>query len=64
MPQEKYNLLLMQRGGKYGWESMVNPDLQISNLDENAIIGAISYQSRLITLLFIRFTNPSLNESR
>ena len=23
-----------------------------------------NYQSRLITLLFIRFTNPSLNESR
>lgn len=41
MPQEKYNQLLMQRGGKYGWESMFNPDLQISDLDENAIIGAI-----------------------
>lgn len=41
MPQEKYNLLLMQRGGKYGWESMFNSDLQISDLDENAIIRAV-----------------------
>lgn len=41
MPQEKYNLLLMQRRGKYGWESMFNSDLQISDLDENAIIRAV-----------------------
>lgn len=40
MPQEQYNHLLMQRGGKYGWEAMVNPDLKISDLDENAILGA------------------------
>lgn len=41
MPQEQYNHLLMQRGGKYGWEAMVNPDLKISDLDENAILGAV-----------------------
>ncbi len=41
MPQDKYNHLLMQRGGKYSWEAMPNPDLQISDLDENAIIGAV-----------------------
>jgi ATP-dependent DNA helicase RecG len=41
MPQDKYNHLLMQRGGKYSWEAMINPDLQISDLDENAIIGAV-----------------------
>ena len=41
MPQEQYNHLLMQRGGKYGWEAMVNPDLKISDLDENAIFGAV-----------------------
>ena len=37
MPQDKYNHLLMQRGGKYSWEAIPNPDLQISDLDENAI---------------------------
>ena len=41
MSQDKYNHLLMQRGGKYSWEAMPNPDLQISDLDENAIIGAV-----------------------
>lgn len=41
MPQEQYNHLLMQRSGKYGWEAMVNPDLKISDLDENAILGAV-----------------------
>ena len=41
MPQEQYNHLLMQRGGKYGWEAMINPDLKISDLDENAILGAV-----------------------
>ena len=41
MPQEQYNQLLMQRGGKYGWEAMVNPDLKIPDLDENAILGAV-----------------------
>ena len=41
MPQDKYNHLLMQRGGKYSWEAMPNPDLHISDLDENAIIGAV-----------------------
>ena len=41
MPQDKYNHLLMQRGGKYSWEAMVNPDLHIGDLDENAIIGAV-----------------------
>ena len=41
MPQEQYNHLLMQRGGKYGWEAMVNPDLKILDLDENAILGAV-----------------------
>ncbi len=41
MPQDKYNHLLMQRGGKYSWEAVPNPDLQISDLDENAIIGAV-----------------------
>ena len=41
MPQNVYNELLMQRGGKYGWESMTNPDLQITDLDKNAILGAV-----------------------
>lgn len=41
MPQEKYNHLLMQRGGKYRWEAITNPDLKISDLDEHAILGAV-----------------------
>lgn len=41
MPQEKYRHLLMQRGGKYGWEAMTNPDLKISDLDEHTILGAV-----------------------
>ena len=41
MPQDKYNHRLMQRGGKYSWEAMPNPDLQVSDLDENVIIGAV-----------------------
>lgn len=41
MPQELYNQLLMQRGGKYAWESMTNPDLKISDLDEHAIMNAV-----------------------
>ncbi len=41
MPQYMYNQLLMQRGGKYAWESMANPDLKISDLDEHAIMGAV-----------------------
>ena len=41
MPQSIYNELLMQRGGKYGWESMANPDLELSDLDEDVIIGAV-----------------------
>lgn len=41
MPQEKYNQMLIQRGGKYGWETMINPDLKISDLDEHAILGAV-----------------------
>lgn len=41
MPQDKYNFLLMQRGANYGWEGMVNPELQIEDLDENAIMRAV-----------------------
>lgn len=41
MPQEKYNQFLMQRGGAYGWEAMVNPELRIEDLDENTIMGAV-----------------------
>ena len=41
MPQERYNHLLMKRGGRYGWEAMINPYLKIADLDENAIIGAV-----------------------
>ena len=41
MPQETYHQLLMQRGGRYGWEVAANPDLHISDLDENAIMGAV-----------------------
>ncbi|MCD8297589.1 MAG: ATP-binding protein [Prevotella sp.] len=41
MTQEIYNQLLMQRGGKYTWESMTNPDIEISDLDEQAIMGAV-----------------------
>ncbi len=41
MPQERYNHLLMERGGKYGWEAIINSDLELSDLDENAILGAV-----------------------
>ena len=41
MPQDKYSHLLMQRGGKYSWEAITNPNLKISDLDENAIMGAV-----------------------
>lgn len=41
MPQDVYNHLVMQRGGKYAWESMTNSDLKISDLDEQAIMGAV-----------------------
>lgn len=41
MPQAVYNHLLMQRGGKYGWESMINEDLTIEQLDENSIRRAV-----------------------
>ena len=41
MPQEIYNQLLMQRGGKYAWEAIPNSDLKISDLDEHAIMGAV-----------------------
>ena len=41
MSQDKYRHLLMQRGGKYSWEAMTNPDLNISDLDEHAILGAV-----------------------
>ena len=41
MPQEVYNQLLMQRGGKYAWEAMTNPDIKVTDLDEHAIMGAV-----------------------
>lgn len=41
MPQEKYNLLLLQRGGKYGWEAIINENLRIENLDADIIRGAV-----------------------
>ena len=41
MSQEKYNLLLLQRGGKYGWETIINENLKIENLDSNIIRGAV-----------------------
>ena len=41
MPQEKYNRLLLQRGGKYGWEAIINESLKIENLDSNVIRGAV-----------------------
>lgn len=41
MPQEKYNLLLLQRGGKYGWEAIINENLKIENLNANIIRGAV-----------------------
>lgn len=41
MPQEKYNLLLLQRGGKYGWEAIINENLKIESLDVNTIRGAV-----------------------
>ena len=41
MPQDVFAYLLMQRGGKYVWDSVINPDLKISDLDENAVIGAV-----------------------
>lgn len=41
MSQEKYNLLLLQRGGKYGWEAIINENLKIENLDVDIIRGAV-----------------------
>ncbi len=41
MPQEIYNQYLIQRGGKYAWDAMTNPDLKISDLDEQTIMGAV-----------------------
>lgn len=41
MPQEKYNRLLLHRGGKYGWEAIINESLKIENLDSNVIRGAV-----------------------
>lgn len=41
MPQEAYNQLLMQRGGTYCWETMANDGLNIEDLDENSILGAV-----------------------
>ena len=41
MPQEVYNQLLMQRGGVFGWETMVNINLHVEDLDENAVMGAV-----------------------
>ncbi len=41
MPQEIYNQYLIQRGGKYTWEAITNPDLKISDLDEHAVINAV-----------------------
>ena len=39
--QEIYNQYLIQRGGKYAWEAIANPDLKISDLDEHAVISAV-----------------------
>lgn len=41
MPQEMYNQLLMQRGGAYCWETMGNDRLNIKDIDENAVMGAV-----------------------
>ncbi len=41
MPQDIYNLLVMQRGGTYAWDSMQNLYLKISDLDEAAVLGAV-----------------------
>lgn len=41
MPQTIFNDLLMQRGEKYSWESIINPDLQITDIDEKAVMKAV-----------------------
>lgn len=42
MPQETYDSLLMQRGGsKYSWESVVDEELTVHDLDENEIVGTV-----------------------
>ena len=42
MPQDIYNSLLMQRGGaKYSWESLINEDLRVQDLDEDEIAGTV-----------------------
>ncbi len=41
MFQDAYQQLLMQRGGFYVWDSMINPFLKISDLDPNFITGAV-----------------------
>lgn len=41
MTQEHYNVLLLQRGDKYSWERIVNPDYKIEHLDSKLILGAV-----------------------
>ncbi|MCM1530867.1 MAG: putative DNA binding domain-containing protein [Bacteroides sp.] len=41
MPQTLYHQLLMQHGGKNSWESIINPELGLDDLDNNAIMGAV-----------------------
>ncbi len=41
MPREVYRHLLMQPGGKWQWDAQPNPELQISDLDSNAIMGVV-----------------------
>lgn len=63
MPQGIYNLLVMQRGGTYAWDSMQNPGLKISDLDETAILGAVRggiRGGRCRKVLCRRMSEPSL----
>jgi len=41
MPQEHYFTLLLQRGGRYGWENIINENYRIEDLDEDKIRGAV-----------------------
>ena len=42
MPQTVYNQLLIQRdGARFGWESLVNPDLKLEDLDKDEILKTV-----------------------
>lgn len=41
MPQDMYNLLVLQKGGIYSWDSLINPNLKVTDLNEKSILDAV-----------------------